>query len=147
MSKLFVAVSAALMLAAFGTHLTADCLFARSSPATPEADELANRSQIISDVIDGQRSLFDGVRAFRYLDRDSPGLVERYPGDTQDEKTCWRVIAWVRARLASPTADSAAQEQSEVAVDPAAAVLARLEAEVAMARDRDANLHLPQDAR
>jgi hypothetical protein len=146
MMKLFAAVAATFMLAAFATTLTAECILYENSPALAEAIIAEKRIQIVSDVIDGRRPLLEAAAAFQDLDRNSPDLMVSYPGDTEGEKACQRVIAWVRARVETQAGATGAEEPTEASADPAAAVVARLQAELAAAKEKDAKLHLGGEA-
>ncbi len=137
MSKLFSAVATVLMLAALGTSLFAEFYFDGSSPPLDESVRFSQRNEIITDVIDGRLSLLEAASAFHNLDRQSPPLLVTYPGDSDGEKVCRRVIAWVRVRLQSDPADTEAQPQSEGSTSPAASVLARLERELAAMMELD----------
>jgi hypothetical protein len=142
MMKLFVALSAVCMLAAFGTTLMAECFLCENSPALAEASTVEKRIQVVSDVIDGRLSLLEAAAAFRDLDQASPDLVVSYPGDTEGEKACQRVIAWVHARVETRATGARTEETSEALADPVTALLARLRAELATAKQKDAELYL-----
>jgi hypothetical protein len=150
MFKLFAAIAATLGFAAFGAALIAEFSINRNSPALTEASGWEARDQIIADVIDSHLPLLEAAAAFRDLNRQSPvlaeSLVKTYPGDTEGERACQQVLAWVRTELEGRARDSKAQHRSEASVDPAAAVLARLQAELAAAKRKDSNVRLLGDA-
>jgi hypothetical protein len=151
MFKLFTAIAATVMFAAFGTALIAESYFNGNSPALTKASDWEARERIISDVIDSDLPLLEGAAAFRDLNRQSPVLSEilvtTWPGDTEGERACQQVLAWVRAELDGRARASKGQEPSAGSVDPASTVLARLQAELAAAKGKDGNVRLLGDAK
>jgi len=150
MSKTFTAAVAVVVLAAGGAALAAELYPSTKSPALPGADVLEARYPIVCGVIDERLSLLEAAVAFRDLNRRSPvpaeGLLEKYPGDTEGDRLCEQVLAFVRVELDRRLEAPAAHEPSETHADPAV-VLARLRKELAAAQDQDGKVYLPEGAR
>jgi hypothetical protein len=141
----FCAAAVALGVVAVGTALAAGHLGYPSIPGAPPsyAERALARYQITCDVIDGRLSLLEAADSFFCLNRQAPVPAGVLPGDTEGERACRQVLAFVRAELEGR---GAAEDAEEVSVADGAvghAVLARLEAELEAARGADGKVGLP----
>jgi hypothetical protein len=63
---------------------------------------LAVKAEVCTELIAGRLSLFEAAVRFRAASAEVPArfrrnLAEVYPGDSDDERECRRVIEWVRS--------------------------------------------------
>jgi hypothetical protein len=134
MLKLFASVAAALGFVAAADAFTGHYYSTMTLPAPAEAGRSEARVGIANDVIDGRLSLLEGAAAFHELNSRTPALAEVLPeiykGDSDDERACRQVIAFVKVELESRQGD-------EGSVDTADAVLTRLNGELEAARGKD----------
>lgn len=112
-------------------------VLAQSEESAVSVQRSIAKDQVIGRLMAGELSLVEAAAWFRYLN-DNPAehpMDYRYheTGDSDEEKLCRQVIAWVRNRL---QAESASDSQIEV-------VVGRLERELDARLARDGRVELP----
>lgn len=69
------------------------------------------KARVVDELIDGRLTLFEAAALFRRLNDPSPAsaahLARDCPGDSEEERLCRQVIAWVRVTLPQRPADVA----------------------------------------
>jgi hypothetical protein len=68
------------------------------------------RSQVVKRLLQDDLTLLEAAAWFRFLGDNPPELPDdfrkRYPGDSDGEKACRKVICWAQALLRLPGANS-----------------------------------------
>jgi hypothetical protein len=80
-----------------------------STTLEPDADDLAvqrrilEKERVAQELVDGRLTLFEAATIFRRLNaappRSTAPLALYHPGDSEEERLCRHVIAWVRTRM------------------------------------------------
>ncbi len=64
------------------------------------------KTQVVDRLLAGEFTLAEAAACFRFLDDNPPeypaDFRSRYPGDSEGERACRQVIAWVATRLRTP---------------------------------------------
>jgi hypothetical protein len=71
---------------------------------------IAEKDRLAAEVVGGRLTLFEAAARFRRLNDDDPPaapLGAYYPGDSEEERLCRQVIAYVGARLRACAPDGA----------------------------------------
>jgi hypothetical protein len=92
------------------------------------------KEAVVAELVAGRLTLLQAAARFRALKGDPPGVAELFPpewGRSEGERLCREVMVWVNGWLA------------ERAPERAAAVAARLEAELRQHRDPSGTVRLP----
>jgi hypothetical protein len=133
LSKLFAIVAATvgitLAAGAYGAYAYSTRDVPPSAEVTSATDRHMKKYEVVCEVIDGKQSLAQAATAFRQLNAGVAGIDDVYPGDSEGERLGKQVIALVRDEL---------KQRGEDTAD----VLARLEAELKAARQKDGKVVL-----
>jgi hypothetical protein len=62
---------------------------------------IAEKQRVVTELLDGQHTLFETAAIFRRLNAEYPRLPIPFdaPGDSDEERVCWQVIIWVRGTM------------------------------------------------
>ena len=145
---LFVALAAALQQPEWARDLGLDearasvaavkCLFVDdpewSAPNRSMIESSAAKNRTTLLLIDGRLTLFEAAAHFRLLNRPQMqvALPRLYPGDSEEERLCWQVIADVRT-----VSESLGQNATEL--------IARLEEDLRQHKERHGRVILPTE--
>jgi hypothetical protein len=89
------------------TELANASLCEQGTPIPPGPESLAvmrridKKQRVVNELLDGRHTFFETATIFRRLNAEHPKLptYPDIPGDSDDERTCWQLILWVRRVL------------------------------------------------